>query len=563
MTWYPFSLANLDAEQAEAWNDREIAGRDAAENNRLDDSKIVDLDRVAELAALSAIEYERQREAAAEQMGCRVTALDKIVERKRKAADPNTGQGSALTLPEPQPWPDAVNGAELLSEMSATIRRYMHMTEAAANATALWALHTYMVDTFAISPRLAITSPEKGSGKTTLLDILERLTWRPLLTPSIQPAGIFRVVEAWRPCLLIDEADTFLKDNDAVRGILNSGHRFGGRVIRCDSESNEPRAFNVFGAVAIAMIGDLPDTLNDRSIKIELRRAKPGELMKQFRHDRASDLEMLACRARRWADDHRMAAGEADPKTDGLFNRVADNWRPLFAIADVAGGSWPELVRSAAAESCRGGDEQSMRALLLSDIRDVFKGRQTDRLPSAVLAEALGTMEGRPWAEWGRTGKPMTANGLAGQLRHFKIAPGTIRTEHGTPKGYYLRSFADLFDRYLPREGASETPQRHNVDEMGTSSTLQPPQPESLWRFENPQKPNNDRACGVVADREAPSGGNDGCDHCHRPGTDDDPLLEVSDGGRGLHLHDACIGQSRQSPDFEGIPDFLDRTKLN
>jgi hypothetical protein len=68
---------------------------------------------------------------------------------------------------------------------------------------------------FDISPRLAITSPEKQCGKTTLLDVLSCLAWRPMTTGSITAASIFRVVEKVQPTLLIDEADTFLPDNAA------------------------------------------------------------------------------------------------------------------------------------------------------------------------------------------------------------------------------------------------------------------------------------------------------------------------------------------------------------
>src|SRR5262249_617789 len=77
--------------------------------------------------------------------------------------------------------------------------------------------YAYLVDCFVSSPRLAVHSPEKECGKTTLLDIIRKLAWRPLLTPSIQQAGVFRVIERWKPTLLIDEADTFLRDNDGLR----------------------------------------------------------------------------------------------------------------------------------------------------------------------------------------------------------------------------------------------------------------------------------------------------------------------------------------------------------
>jgi hypothetical protein len=138
---------------------------------------------------------------------------------------------------------------------------------------------------------------------------------------------------------------------------------------------------------------------------------------------------------------------------DGVVNRAADNWRPLLAIADAAGGKWPARARQAV--QCLGaaaaGDERSMRVLLLSDVRAIFTERRLDRLPSAELVEALVAIEGRPWAEW-KAGKPITANGLARLLGPFGIKPGTIRTANSTPKGYQLAQFEDAFARYLPGE---------------------------------------------------------------------------------------------------------------
>jgi putative DNA primase/helicase len=47
--------------------------------------------------------------------------------------------------------------------------------------------------------------------------------------------------------VLIDEADTFLGDNDELRGILNGGHnRISAYVWRSVGEDHEPRKFNVW-----------------------------------------------------------------------------------------------------------------------------------------------------------------------------------------------------------------------------------------------------------------------------------------------------------------------------
>ena len=229
------------------------------------------------------------------------------------------------------------------------IRRHVIMPPHAAEAIALWVVHTHLFERFLISPRLALRSVTKQCGKTTTLDILARLVLRPLPTVNVTAAAIFRVVEAHRPCLLIDEADTFLNDNEELRGIINSGHRQGGCVLRVEGDQHETRAFATFAPCAIAAIGSLPGTIMDRSVVIDLVRRKPDEAIEPFRLDRTATLDEIARRIVRWAKDNADAIAAPDPDMPpGLYNRTADNWRPLFQIADVAGGDWPERARAAA-----------------------------------------------------------------------------------------------------------------------------------------------------------------------------------------------------------------------
>jgi putative DNA primase/helicase len=148
---------------------------DALDRRALADEPTDDDIEIGRLARLSPIEYERDRKAAAEQMGVRTTILDRLVRVERDNIDGDSAkQGRALSLPEPQPWHEPIDGGELLRDLSATIRRHVVMPDHVADAVAMWVVHTYIVDCFGISPRLAITSPEKSCGKTTLLDVLSR-----------------------------------------------------------------------------------------------------------------------------------------------------------------------------------------------------------------------------------------------------------------------------------------------------------------------------------------------------------------------------------------------------
>jgi hypothetical protein len=158
----------------------------------------------------------------------------------------------------------------------------------------------------------------------------------------------------------------------------------------------------------VALIGKLPATLAYHSVSIELRRRRPDEPVELFRFDRTGHLDQLARKAARWAADSADRIRHADPDIPAcLFNRVADNWRPLIAIGDAAGGARPARARQAAQTGIAAADDQAGVRLLL-DIRAIFTERRVERLPSAELVEGLVALESRPWAEW-KGGKPITA----------------------------------------------------------------------------------------------------------------------------------------------------------
>ena len=220
-----------------------------ANNNELD-ACAINIDEGAEikrLAKLTPVEYERERKKAAERLGIdRVSVLDATVKAARSEDGDTKGQGRPLEFPVIEPWHESVSGADLLDDICKAVKRYLVLPEGGPEIVALWTVHTHAVECFAHSPRLAITSPEKGCGKTTLLDVLAELVARPLPTSNATPAAIFRIIEKVKPTLLIDEGDTFLKDNQELRGVLNAGHRRGGQITRTVGDDHEPRGFSTW-----------------------------------------------------------------------------------------------------------------------------------------------------------------------------------------------------------------------------------------------------------------------------------------------------------------------------
>src|SRR5262245_42172116 len=140
-----------------------------------------------------------------------------------------------------------------------------------------------------------------------------------------------------------------------------------------------------------------------------MQRRRPDEALAELRDDRCDALHDIARMCARWADDNANLFDGFEPDMDGLINRTADNWRPLFAIADVIGPDWPERARKAAAVLAPR-ETQSTGTLLLADIQAAFDEKKTDRLSSEEICEALVTIEGRPWAEFGKARKPISKN---------------------------------------------------------------------------------------------------------------------------------------------------------
>jgi len=460
---------------------------------------------IQRLAVLSTHEYERCRKAEAKRLDMRASVLDKEV----KSARPQDDDGNDLGLTEPDPWPEEVDGDALLDRIVGGLCRHVVMPAHAAEAVALWCLHAYAFEAWQHTPRLAIGSPEKGCGKSLLLDVIACLVPRALQTDSLSEAVAFRLAESHRPIFLIDECDTHLgskNPDDGLRGILNSGHAKGKRALRCVGDDNTVKGFNTFTPVALVGIGSLPPTLADRSVRITLHRRRADERVEDFRSDRAEHLRALASQAARWTADNKDALRRLDPvMPDGLYNRRADVWRPLIAIADVAGGAWPERARQAAVslENSTDDEGESITVMLFSDIRAAFEQYGDDKMPSAKLAEYLNEMEGRPWPEYGRSRKPITTNQIARLLRRHTISPGTIRTGDKTPKGYHLDQFKNAFARYLL---PFEAPQRHNPQETAEKQPFQSATSTTNVAVQKPPKPTVALPCGGVAAENPISG---------------------------------------------------------
>jgi hypothetical protein len=355
----------------------------------------------------------------------------------------------------------ATDGAALLDELRAVLAQFVIApSEHALDATVLWIAATHLQSAWQHAPRLAVVGPAKRCGKSRLLDLLTETVHNPVITVNSTAAAIFRSIGEEPPTLLVDEADTIFgspkvaEKNEEMRGLLNAGHQRGRPVLRVVGKEHAPHSFATFAMVALAGIGDLPDTVMDRSIVIRMRRRAEGEHVSPYRTKRDSPaLHEVRAQLTQWAEPLVDQALRLEPSMP-VEDRAADTWEPLVITADLAGGPWPHLARAActhmvASEVAAEADSPS-NARILADVRRIFvSAGDPESLTTDQILFALNGDPEAPWGEEGRGG--LNPRGLGAMLREYGIGSGNVRIADGTQrKGYNRNKFADAWKRYCP-----------------------------------------------------------------------------------------------------------------
>ncbi|MGO8780423.1 MAG: DUF3631 domain-containing protein [Rhodomicrobium sp.] len=430
--------------------------------------------RILQLAALSETAYETVKKDVATALGIGVGYLNRRVKEARKAvaagAAPDPAEKDKAKKPAViatlEPWPEAVDGGELLRELAAAFKRHVVMSDEEALAAALWVLHSHMLDAASISPILMVKSPQKKCGKTTLMKMLKWLAAEALMASNLTASSVFRVIDQWQPTLIIDEGDSFLKNSEELRGVLNSGHdREGACVLRTveTGKGHTIKEFSTWAAKAIALIGAAPDTLEDRSIPIKLRRKLRSEKIVRLRSC-VQEIKNIGRKCARWSADNleELRGRDAAVPRELVNDRAADNWRVLLDIAEQIGGEWPARARVAAlavegveSEPDADGGE-GIR--LLADCRTVFEKRDATVLSAADIIVELCNLEENPWADY-RFGKRITETAFGQLLKPFDIK--SRRDTHGRDRGkkkWHKVGFADAWLRYLPENSEKDGP---------------------------------------------------------------------------------------------------------
>jgi putative DNA primase/helicase len=463
----------------------------------------------ARLAALPELEYERVRKDEAKRLNVRVSALDKAVKQARPKDEADGRAGRRIELHEVEPWPDPVDGAELLDALLVQLKRFLIADEMQLIATALWILHTHAFGAWWISPKLLVKSATKRCGKTRVFESIERLVARRMLISASTSSAVFRLIAAHAdapPTLLMDEADNLTQRDDDMRKLINAGQTKTTAHVMISvpcGDGWEPREFSTWAPIALAGIGDQADTIRDRAVTVKMKRKTKMQRVEKLRGNKDYGFLELARKCARWGADHVEALKDAEPAMPELLHdRAQDNWEPLIVIADAAGGEWPKRARAAAVAVQREVEEfdaEEVGVQLLHDIGDVFEGLRaappsdanvrgflinsrewceashTSRVTTAYLLARLHGLDERFWSTYGKGGTPLKAHELADLLRQFEVSSRQLKFhidgKEYNWRGYEQPQFLYLLAQY-PKNAATPLPSA----ETAAVSAFEPPE---------------------------------------------------------------------------------------
>jgi hypothetical protein len=412
------------------------------------------------------------------------------------------------------PDPMAEDGADLLDDLHAEIGNYVVFpTAEGADAFTLFIAATHGQAAWEHATRFVLKSPVKRCGKTRAQEVARELVYRPLSTTNISVAALVRSIdEGDPPTLIMDEADAVFgrrKDRpeaaEDLRGILNSGHTRGWPYVRWDPARRRREDCPTFAMAIIGGIGDMPDTIEDRAVVVSMRRRAPGERVSQFRRRRSiPPLHDLRDRLHAWVAGQADVLANAEPDLP-VEDRDADKWEPLVAIADAAGGHWPDRARKACAVLCGAvaAEDATAGERLLVDLLAVFRvgAEVVPAMSTETILARLHAIDEAPWRDW--YGRPLDARGLARLLKPYGVRSGTVRIGGETAKGYRREDLWDPWMRYgafdsghvpgMPASHAvtSVTPQANAVTQDKTDASQRS-------RHASQRHMGNALACGVT-----------------------------------------------------------------
>lgn len=333
--------------------------------------------------------------------------------------------------------------AAIVTDMQKYITKYVAFSDSQyALPLALWSIATYMWESFDAMAYLVITSDTKRSGKTRLAECLSFASCNSRNIAGMTPATIFRAIRDDKPTFFMDEAESLSSESATVmRSVLNVGYRKGQTIPRMGKAGIED--WPVYCPKVFILIGDVYDTLRDRSINIRMKRSNVTE---RFLHEIAKgEGAALGARMQEAIKDVGGAVAEQYMSINSLGflqDREEEIWLSLFSIAAVfCPDRMDELTRAAVDMSTeKTGEARIHSELSMKEAeREAADSEYAERLLldmlvvagtkkhvfSADMLPALHDLSTGPWRKF--RGAGLTAMDMSFLLKRFDVAPKVIR----------------------------------------------------------------------------------------------------------------------------------------
>jgi putative DNA primase/helicase len=422
--------------------------REAAAERRRVKREIEKRERaLASIMAMPAAECETTLRALALQLGEDYAALHAEFETRVEAERERIRRG------EVEPWPEPVETRALLNELTTQLQRYLviHQPEA-ATAMALWTCFAWCHDIATFSPILVIQSADADGGKTTACKVVAMLTPRAQVIAEPTGPSFYRFVDRYHPTLICDDADQLLARRDDLAHIINTSWTKGTVIQRTDPRTGHVNQFDVFCPKVLSgidLLAHLKPATRTRCITINLLPKLAHEQVTSF-HDADDDKNFPTLRSKllRWTTDNMATIKQAKPAMPKEYtNRLADNFRLMLAIAELAGGDWPKRARTAAIKLTPE-ERPSPGSRLLADMRDLF-AKHGKMLASTQVVTLLVSNDEGEWANYRGRG-PINKYEVAQLLRPYGVKPDVFSLRGQNVRGYKAEWFETAFTHYLP-----------------------------------------------------------------------------------------------------------------
>jgi len=326
----------------------------------------------------------------------------------------------------------------------------------------LWILGTYCYEIFDSFPYLVITAHVKRAGKTRLSELIGFTCSMPFNVAGATAASLFRIIQDNKPTIMWDEAETLSSEASSLtRAFLNVGYRKGQTIPRATGQG--VIQWPTYCPKVFVLIGDVYDTLRDRSIICEMQRGEPKkrfayETAKEDGDEIAQELKQVVA-----ANIEAIQSAYAECECDFLTDRDAEVWRPIFALASVFDRDmYRQLSRIAVdmatektADVKRYGyvnqeeqerivrrEEYGRRAI--SDL--LFLTKKVKSIESKNAVTALREIDIAPWRKYEGNGLDM--NKLADLVGIFELRPKVIRQGTNVFRGYTQKDISTCAKKY-------------------------------------------------------------------------------------------------------------------